>query len=413
MSLELGPGLSPMRMNKMLLTIPALGALGIVLALNFLLRLSDPVGKVDPESLPAARTWAWWAATDYKQQDPPPNVVLLGSSVVMQGSWFAESDYRHRDVELIVDHNSDCLESIIEKKVPGIRPRCFNFALPGSMASDMCMVAKAMFTGERTPDIAVIGLHPRDFFDNTFHTPAGTKHYRYMARFTDTQGLTDMAIPSLWDRVRFFAQEASYFTWRAKELQIIAGESLRKVLSPWLNTLRPSPLDSVKEEDRRFALFQHELNRGLWIAHPDTPWLYIDSAFDCKRRLGKPYKEMFENQKQWLKLCLETCKQRGITPMLVVMPVSDVARQFMAPGTYERHVSMVKDFSKEFNCDFVNTNDESKFVVQDFTDWAHLGSSGGRKALETIGNAIASDKQMVARLAGDKRGIAASPGNNL
>jgi hypothetical protein len=377
------------------------------------LRISDPVGRVDPESLPAARTWAWWGANDYKQQQPPPNVVLLGSSVMMQGSWFAEADYRRQDVELIVDHRSHLLESILEKKAPGILPRCFNFALPGSMASDICMVAKAMFTGDRTPEIAVIGLHPRDFFDNTFHTPAGTKHYRYMARFADTQGLTELAIPALWDRVRFFVQEISYFTWRAKEIQIIAGESVRHCLSPWIKTLPASPLDAVKEEDRRFALFQHELNRGLWIAHPNNPWLYVDSSFDCKRRLGKTNQKMFENQEQWLKLCLESCKQRGVTPLLVVMPVSPVALQNMAPGGYERHVKMVKDCSKKFDCAYINANDEAQYVMQDFTDWAHLSSSGGLKALQTIGNAIAGNRQMVAKLAGDNRGIAAKPGSSL
>src|SRR4029079_3995487 len=114
---------------RTLMQIHLLPALVCVIALNFALLCWDPVSRsgIDPEELPAARTWSWWGAQDWARRQPI-DIVLLGSSAMMQGPWFQEAQYRQKNVELIEDHQSTYLQSVI-KKNSGLDTRCFNFAL--------------------------------------------------------------------------------------------------------------------------------------------------------------------------------------------------------------------------------------------------------------------------------------------
>jgi hypothetical protein len=320
---------------------------------------------------------------------------------MMQGPWFQEARYRHKDVELIADHDCSYLQSVIEK-ASAVHARCFNFALPGSMASDMCMVSKAIFQGDHKPRIIVLGLSPRDLVDNTFQCAASSKHFQFMARAVNTDGLDDLMVPQWWLRPKFWFHQVSYFNRHARDFQTISSETvhqeLASCLDPVLNRLPPSPLDVVQEQDRRFALFKDELQRGIWIAHPGAPWYYNESASDCHRRLRKPDKEMLANQGKWLELTLDYCKQEGITPIILNMPVSDEARQNMHPGIYPMHMAMLQSLANRWSCSLIDANTTGSYSKRDFTDWAHLSDTGGQKLLDLIGERIATDSSLLAKL---------------
>jgi hypothetical protein len=393
------------KLFSLLKSVPIVSALGIVVLANIALLLFNPADqfKIDVEKLPSARTWAWWGAQDFLHQDKAPDVVLMGSSVMMQGSWFQEAQFRNAPVELITDHRSKYLENLLEHKA-GLNTRCFNFALPGSMSSDICMTAKAMLRDPRKPAIAVIGLTPRDMIDNTFHCPAGTKHYQYMSKFVDTSQLQDIAVPRLSDRPRYWFQQNCYFNSKAKMLTTSIGEVMRqKMMASGVN---PSPLDKVAESDRRFALFKNELERGFWIAYPNNPYAFVDATYDCVRRLKKTNDEMFENQCAWLQLTIDHLKAENITPVLVCMPVSPVAIQTMPPITYARHVQKLQEISDKAQCRFVDLNTLNTYVLTDFSDWAHLNASGGKKLLDGIATVITQDPRLCSKLTEHTKSLA-------
>jgi hypothetical protein len=369
--------------------VPILPAILLVVLANVALLIVNPADqlKIDVEKTPTARTWAWWGAQDFFHQKQRPDVVLLGSSVMMQGTWFQEAQYRQKPVELIVDHRTEYLETAIKRNT-GVNARCFNFALPGSMCSDMTMTAKAMLNGERKPRIAVIGLTARDMMDNTFHCPAGTKHYRYMSKFVDTSNLQDLAVPSLADKPKFWFQNNCYFNSKAKLLTNSVGEMMRQLMVS--SGVQASPLDKVADEDRRYALFKDELERGFWIAYPNNPQHFNDSAFDCVRRLKKPNDEMFKNQYQWLRLALEHCKSEGITPVLIGLPISPVARQTMSPAVYARHIQTLQELSHTYGCQFADLNDFHKYELSEFDDWAHPNATGGQHMLDGIAKVVSN-----------------------
>jgi len=246
--------------------------------------------------------------------------------------------------------------------------------------------------------MVVLGVSPRDLFDNTFNTPAGTKHYQYLSRFAPSHESADLLVPRVWERPKFWLQQAIYLKDKAKPLQNIGSAALRDAAAPVLNRFQKSPLDAIPDDERSLALFKDELERGFWIAKPDAPYRYLDSAWDAKRKVGKPNPSMFKIQTAWLELFMQACKDRNIDVVLVNTPASDVARGTMGEPTYQRHLALLRDVSKRWNCTFVDANISGRYQPNDWTDWGHMTDKGGQKTLDAIADAVAANTQLVADL---------------
>ncbi len=377
---------------------PLPGAILVFVCLNLLFFAWNPFGKVDPDALPVARNWVWWATHEYIDAPKAPKLVVLGSSVVMHPLWHHEADFRQQTVDLVADHRSLFLEDVIKKSSPLNKVECFNFGLPGSMASDDYMVVRALFKPEKKPDVVVLGICPRDMIDNRFNCAGSSKHFQYLSRFTDAHELLDLSMPQWWQRIGYQVTEAVYVASKASAAQVMASEDIKKAFEPLTSKLPPSPLDRKSEEDKRFAMYQNLVEKGFWIAKPNAPFMFQGDTADLKKRFKSPNNPMFANQKKWLDLCLELCHQKGIRVVLVNMPNTQIARSVMPPGVYERHVACLKELATRWNCLYVDADVPNLYGHTDFTDWCHLSAEGGGKAFGLIGKAIGSDQQTVACL---------------
>ncbi len=377
---------------------PLAWALLVFFGLNFAFLAWNPFGSVDPDALPIARNWVWWATHEFMDAKKPPQVVVLGSSVVMHPLWHHEADYRQQTVDLVADHRSLFLESVIEKNSPVKKVECFNFGLPGAMASDDYMVVRALFKNEQKPAVVVLGICPRDMIDNRFNCAGSSKHFQYLSRFSEPKELLDLSMPQWWQRVGYLATESVYFASKASSAQVFAAEAIKKAFEPITSKMQPSPLDRKSEEDKRFAMFQNLVEKGFWIAKPNAPFMFMADTADLKKRFKNKNNPLFENQKKWLDLCLELCDQKGIRVVLVNMPNTQIARGVMPPGVYERHVACLQELAQKHNCQYVDADVPNRYGDKDFTDWCHLSADGGKKAFELIGAALSSDSQTVASL---------------
>jgi len=378
--------------------LPILSALLIVLAVNLLLVAFNPLQKIDPDSLPVGHGWAWWAANEYQKPDKQFDVVVFGSSAMMHPLWLGEATYRNEDVDLVVDHRSRCLEDAIKEGAPGAQPNCFNFAMPGAMPSDDYMIINALFKDNKIPKLIVLTLHPRDLMDNTFGAAATSRHYKYLSRLLDEKPPLELAMPELWRRIVYYLEQSVFVKSKNHDLQLLASEQIRSYLKPILLQIPKCKLDDKANEDRKLAIYVDELQKGVWVAHPTAPYNFIEAIDDCRRRFKKSNQEQFENQKTWLKLCLESCKQKGIKVIIVNTPVTAMVKQLMPAGTYERHLSTIKSAAEEYNCAFLNADEKVKYGQLDYTDWIHMNGDGGIKVLQCIGASIAKNEQLKACL---------------
>jgi hypothetical protein len=388
------------RIRNLFKSSPLPWALGILLILNAIFFALNPFGNVDPEALPVARNWVWWAHHEYIDADHAPQVVVLGSSVVMHPLWHHEANFRQQTVDLVADHKSRFLEDVIARNTGLKGVECFNFGLPGNMASDDYMVARTMFKPDRKPDLVIIGISPRDMIDNRFNCAGSSKAFQYLSRFTDVRNLLDLSMPQWWQRIGYLASESIYFSGKATAAQTVAAESVKKVFTAVLPGVGASPLDRKSEEDKHFAMYQDLVEKGFWIAKPNAPIVFAPDTRDLKKRYGSPNNALFENQKTWLNLCLEVCRRQGVKVVLANMPTSKVTRMGMAAGVYERHIACLQELSRKWDCLYVDVDLPDYYVQNDFTDCFHLSADGGKKAFELIGKAMAQDRSTIARLSG-------------
>ena len=370
----------------------------VFVGLNLAFFVWNPFGNVDPDALPVARNWSWWAVHEFIDAKKSPDVVVLGSSVVMHPLWHHEADFRQQTVDLVADHRSHFLEQVIGEASGNKKLECFNFGLPGAMASDDYMISRALFKPDRKPAVVILGICPRDMVDNRFNNAGSSKHFQYLSRFTDAKGLLDLSMPQWWQRVGYLATESIYFAAKAQAAQVVASEKVKALFQPLISKLPPSPLDRKSEEDKRFAMYQNVVEKGFWIAKPNAPFMFMADTADLKKRFKTPNNPLFENQRKWLDMCLEDCQAKGIRVVLVNMPNTKIARSVMPAGVYERHVATLKELSKSRNCLYVDADIPDHYGEKDFTDWCHLSADGGKKAFEVIGKALATDKQTVACL---------------
>jgi hypothetical protein len=383
-------------------TVPILGALIILVGANIALLLGDPIKKIDVDSLPTIRTWSYWAAQDYREKPKAPDVVYVGSSVMMHPTWWQEAAYRGKDLDLVADHTSHYAEDQL-KKYTGIRDlSCFKFGLPGAVPSDGYKITNEHFKGDRKPKVVVIGMVPRDMVDNDFGHAASSRHYRYLCRFVDQTGLEPLAVPNVWERPQYWVNDYIYFKGKSQPIQQVMRHGVEQFLAPVLKNLPGSPLDRVTDEDRKFAMHRAELEKGVWVAHPTTPYHYADVAdADCMMRYATPNNELFENQKTWLEMNLKALRSEGIDVVLVNMPVTSLALRCMRDNVYDRHVDTLKSLANKYDCGYFDAQATAKFEPQDFTDWAHMDASGGEKLHALIAEYVASQKRFVAHLSGD------------
>jgi len=400
--------MSPETKTNWLKSVPIVGALLLLVAVNVGLLVWDPIKKIDTQSLDTIRTWSYWAAQDYRDRAKAPDVVYVGSSVMMHPTWWQEAAYRNKDVDLVADHNSHYAEAML-KKSTGLDLSCFNFGLPGAVPSDGYMITKAMFKDDRKPKVVVIGMVPRDMVDNDFGHAASSRHYRYLSRFVDCSGLEPLAVPNIWERPQYWVNDYIYFKGKSQPIQQVMRHDVEQVLKPVLTSLPKSPLDRVTDEDRKFAMHRAELEKGVWVAHPVTPYHYADVADrDCMLRYATPNNELFENQKTWLEMNLKALRGENIDVVVVNMPVTSLALRCMKDNVYDRHVDTLKTLAKKYDCGYLDAQATGKFEPMDFTDWAHMDASGGEKLHAIIAEYIATKKNLVAKLSGTSSSVAAS-----
>lgn len=371
------------------------GLVLIVLA-NAFISIVRPFDKTDPEALPSAKSWVYWATREFMQTHDHPQVVMIGSSLVMNATWLQEAAHLNQDVDIVANHRTTYLESVIKRYLPGFNAQCYNFGLPGSMASDDYMVIRALFKGERKPAIAVIGLGPRDLMDCRFNCAASSKHFQYLERYTDTHDIVNLSMPQFWQRVNFVVKELDYFVGKKWNIQVASGETARRFFDPVISKLsRPGPLEYSNEANYRL-----EIAKGVWIAHPSqASYFFLDNTAEWKRRHRRTNNELFNNQAQFLELALKQCRAEGIEPMLVNMPILESSKNAMHPEIYPRHVNLLKTMASKYNCVFVDTNELATFVPEDFTDTCHMDASGGKKLLDIVGTAIGNHAQLAAKVA--------------
>lgn len=316
---------------------------------------------------------------------------------MMNPVWENEADYLNKDVDIVADRSVRYLDAAIESRLGRCKASSFNFALPGAMLSDDYMVLRTiLLKRDRKPNVIVLGLSPRDFVDNGFTCAASSEHYRYLSRFTDTSDLVELAMPHPWQRFTHYLHTFCYFEGKKADFQVAMSSLLKNEMTALLG----SPGSSKAPVEARKAIYQTELEKGLWLAHPRGADHY-DQMEDKKLRKTLANKEGCDNQRKWYEMTLELCKRENIRVIVVNMPLTATNINLFGSGVYQNCMEVMASIARKYDASFLDLQKTGRFEMADFTDMCHMDASGGKKALDLIANSLVNERPLRQRLEGD------------
>lgn len=349
------------------------------------------------------RSWVWWAVRDYQKLSQAPDIVLMGSSLMMTALYGADATYFQKPRNVALHHRSDLLEKLLEEKT-GEKVNTAAFAIGGQMASDAYALSSTLFSGPKKPGVIIYGIAPRDFMDNTLASPASTETFKYMERVGDLSGARYDSRSSIWEWADFAVNSASAICNHRPEILFAYNEW-------WKSCLKRSALFNDLEAVhtpfalRKIALLELPEDQGpndLEIVPYDvSSSQYIDNSQEYRMRYASFRKKNFDQQMRFLERMLDHCRKEQIKVILVNMPLTVENLGLMPSGLYDAYLDHVRHLATKYGASVLNMNKPSVFPKTYFADSVHMNGRGGVKFFQELANAITAQT----KVASGQRGL--------
>jgi hypothetical protein len=358
-------------------------------------RVASSAWPIDKYSSPN-RSWIWWATDQFRKQQERPQVVLLGSSLMMAALHGGDATYFNAPQNVALHHKANYLEALLAQKTH--EPvNTFAFAIGGQMVSDAYAITSTMLKGEHKPDTIVYGVAPRDFMDNMLASPASTETFRYMNRLG---GLAEEALPArttFWEKVEYGLERTSFLYDHRNDFVYLQNKYARSILA---STLHIKDLDFVHApfELRKIAMAQLPEDTGaneiMILPYNPARDKYEDNTPEYRSRYRSFNKKKFDTQLAFLDKLGNFCKQEGINLVLVNMPLTPANVQLMPPGLYDSYLASLQKACTTYGARMVDLNEPNTFQQNCFADSVHLNGHGGKLFFEQLADRLAGGSML-------------------
>jgi hypothetical protein len=360
-------------------------ALAVFFAADFLVRATFPYWHHDRFCSPN-RSWAWWAARDLEKRDKPPDIVLLGSSLMMSVVHDGDATFLNKTQDAVRHHRSYCLEHLLnDNSKESIST--FSMAIGGQMASDAYAIATTLFSSPAKPKLIIYGIAPRDFIDSMFTDPASSETYRFMSRVSDADLMELAGHRSFWNKSESILTRVIFLYQKRFDFEELTQNFLRTAYYklPSEITRSGNPTPPALREIFKFAL-PDDNSPDQWLANPYNPktMKFRDNLTEYRQRykLFKP--KVYETQIEFMARLLSFCEKESIPILLVNMPITQENIRILPGGIYHRYISDIQTLSTQYRARFVDMNLANTFVHSDFADSVHVNGAGAIKFLEQL-----------------------------
>lgn len=412
------PRRKKLRLPKFLNLPTSTLSLGLFLLVNYWCQANALIPSVKPTQLPVKHNWQWWRSNEYTTQSKTnnPDVVLMGSSLVMIPITLVEADHSNKQIDSVKNFRSTCLEDGLANS--SSQPRktsvtVFNFALPGSMVSDQYMVASSLFKDKQKPKLLVIGLTLRDFIDSGVECAASTPTYQFFKHYFEDQAQDDLSSVALqtskmWqgitEKTQDWMDRNLYLSGKRLSAQYLNNAFWQKEISGV--TGGKEKLDDnlviAPSKDMMDSLFGDAVEPGQFLFMPNATAPYQDNTREYKRRFKNYDPAKLAIQEKFLNKLLAHCREQNIEVMIVNMPLTPQNMALMPDGAYDKYLASTSRLVKSGGGRFVDLNNGG-FGIENFKDTAHMNSAGGKKLVESISASIRSDRALAAMIVPDNK----------
>lgn len=307
---------------------------------------------------------------DFNNTKQKPNIVLLGSSLMMFPFWSMDKAYDPVTTSDIFHHHGARVFENKIKEVGGFNdPHIFSFAIFGQMVSDAFIYVNEFLSKERAPEFLIYGIAPRDFSDHDLSSPMATNTFKRLVNLDNLAPYASLYLPGFQDKIEFVMSRLCYFYKNRSRIQQEFGKGVEVA---YIAT-------GVHEKEKKLDFS----NAGfMMFGGMKDRW---DSS---EKEYTRRYKDIAERdlsmQMGFLQRLLQVARERNIKVVLINMPLSDTNRNLLPPGFYSRFRQEIAAAANQPGVKLVDIGDSAEFNHFDFWDTAHLGPTGGQKVLAHV-----------------------------
>lgn len=351
------------------------------------------LGKCAPTDYPY-HSWTSWAIDDFLAQKKSPEVVFLGSSLMLVPMAGLDADYMNRKLDGSAHHASVYFENELARTT-GTKLSAFNFALPGEMPSDAYLITKFLLKGAHRPDVIIYGVGPRDFMDNLLQNPAATDPYQFLSRFGDVSPLVSRTMPGFFERFNYELGQLNYFYGNRIDIchsfESEVGAALKEVL-PAKKEMSREAVHAMLPTYKPFQLEREE----AFFRPPTEAELanFVDNLSEYRQRYKKLKWDTFLTQLHFMQETLKTARERGTHVVVVSMPITDVNRELISDSAWNLYRNSLHAVATATGASFIDFSESACFNRKDFCDTVHLHARGGRKFLDLLTEQLVDNQRV-------------------
>ncbi len=298
----------------------------------------------------AFNTWTTWAIRDFLARPKNPDIVFLGSSLMLVPLDGVDADYMGKTIDGAEHHQSLFFENHF-KKYSGKSINSFNFALPGEMPSDAYLITRFLLQGKHAPKVLVYGVGPRDFMDNLLPSPSATDPFQYLSRFGDWSDHASLIVPDWQERLNLELSRLVYTYGQRSQLALDANRMADAVM----DKVCPKPPSKITDLEvyalRRSIMPDYrpfEVAPKTCLFRPTTDAnrpKFLDNIAEYQKRYKTLKTETFNGQMSFLGDILAIARERNIHVMLYAMPITDINRGLLSDTSWQLYRSRLRSIA--------------------------------------------------------------------
>lgn len=357
----------------------------------------------DPNVFPY-KGWSWWTIHEVGQSNVTPNVVLLGSSLMVAAIAECDANFQKRSLDLASYRGAAYLDKALNDKFRQ-KFHTLNLSAPGQMPSDAYLTLKASLQKGISPKVIIYGVAPRDFLDGTMQSPSDTEAFKFLQRYVDINDCAFDFFSSPFGKLDWLLQRGITLYQTSLDCRLSLEHTCRAFASH-------NGIFNLPEQEgaaRSFAIRLRQIYQPMNIEKgtsfalqttAETIHAPYDNRRDYQERYKNPDRGVYTAQLRFLTRIAQLCHQNNIALVLVDMPITKQNLDLLRPELYENYKKDLVAVARPNNVHLLEMCKFDQYCPADYKDTVHLNGFGGMKFVDNLVNNFASNPQLKSDLVG-------------
>lgn len=365
-------------------------------SIDYLVGNVAPLSKMTTYGL--HRSEPYLAAEAYRQLKASPDVVLIGSSLMLAPVLQSEANRLGQPLDRKRYRKSLVLEECLSSA--GLQ-HCtvFNFAVGGCMFSDAYYIARRVLA-DKAPSVIIYGIAPRDVQDTNVPGIDCTETFRCLSVPEDALLARNISTASRPGEAPFFkrvdlvlGRASSLWRYRA-DLNPYAQLRIKRLMEktlPWVAFMKKAPC-GVWMEIKGFKFIEEMFDEPL--CRPGTELEHkskVATAEEYQKRYNPLHMPAIEEQTAYLDKLATLCDSKHVQLIVVNMPLSQTNQKLMPAGFYSRFKKETRAICEKHNAEYVDWS-QSRWAQREdlFIDGVHVSSPASKEFLCDLSKLLAT-----------------------